>query len=245
MLGEAEESAQAEGSQTFASAFSISQQIVDEVLTSGGNEENSTLRIAAYFKKDHSVSDNATYLQREYGTGGKGFVFGGNHVSVWFDQSGLYAEKADAGRAIIETCRAMTSPDPVPLGEYRGFNMILSFDSYGKEYRVTLSGALSHTVKLGTDIHGNITRLDNALEGFADALRQCEGQLENVQTQLEAAKGEVGGTFPQEQEYAEKSARLKEVNILLNMNEKDHEIFDAEPDEGDVEPPQRTPGRER
>jgi hypothetical protein len=82
----------------------------------------------------------------------------------------LYAEKAEAGKAIIEACKAMTSPDPVPLGEYRGLQMILSFDSYGKEYRVTLSGKLSHTVKLGTDIHGNITRLDNALEGFQQSL---------------------------------------------------------------------------
>ena len=156
-----------------------------------------------------------------------------------------YAEKADAGRAILEACRAMTSPDPVQLGEYRGFGMILSFDSYSKEYRVTLSGALSHTVKLGTDIHGNITRIDNGLESFEGSLKTCERQLADNQTQLESAKGEIDRPFPQEQEYAEKSARLKEVNILLNMDEKDHEIFDAEPDEGDVEPPQRTPDRER
>jgi hypothetical protein len=168
-----------------------------------------------------------------------------NHPMKPHAEHEVYIEKADAGRAIIEACRAMTSPDPVPLGEYRGFSMILSFDSFSKEYRITLSGALSHTVPLGTDIHGNITRLDNRLDGFAEALRQCEGQLEGVQTQLEAAKGEVDRPFPQEQEYAEKSARLKELNILLNMDEKDHTILDAEPDEGDVEPTRRTPGRER
>jgi len=157
----------------------------------------------------------------------------------------FYAEKAEAGKAIIEACKGMTSPDPVALGEYRGFQMILSFDSFTKEYRVTLSGALSHTVALGSDIHGNITRLDNALERFAESLQSCETRLEEAKTQLEAAKGEVDRPFPQEQEYTEKAARLKELNILLNMDEKNHEILDAEPDEGDMEPQSRTPGRER
>jgi hypothetical protein len=157
----------------------------------------------------------------------------------------LYAEKAEAGKAIIEACKAMTSPDPVPLGEYRGFQMILSFDTFGKEYGITLSGALSHTVKLGTDIHGNITRLNNALEGFTVSLDQCEVRLASTQTQLEAAKGEVDRPFPQEQEYSDKSARLKELNILLNMDQKDHEILDMEPDDGDVEPPQRSREWER
>ena len=157
----------------------------------------------------------------------------------------LFAEKAEAGRAIIEACQGIASPDPVPIGEYRGFNMILSFDSFAKEYRITLSGALSHIVPLGTDIHGNITRLDNRLDGFADALRRCEEQLAGVRTQWEAAKGEVGRPFPQGREYADKSERLKELNILLNMDERDHELFDAEPDEGDVEPPQRRLDRAR
>ena len=135
----------------------------------------------------------------------------------------------------MAACQAMTSPDPVLMGEYRGFQMVLSFDSLAKSYRVTLQGALTHTVALGTDIHGNITRLDNALDGFADSLKNCEGQLEAVQTQLATAKGELDRPFPQEQELTEKSARLKELDILLNMDEKDHEILDGEPDEGDVE----------
>ncbi|MDR1539022.1 MAG: hypothetical protein LBU32_13705 [Clostridiales bacterium] len=102
----------------------------------------------------------------------------------------VYAEKADAGKAIIEACKAMTSPGPVPLGEYRGFQMALSFDTYGKEYRVTLKGAMTHDVKLGTDIHGNITRLDNALEGFEETIRRCENKLAETKTQMETAKGE-------------------------------------------------------
>jgi hypothetical protein len=71
----------------------------------------------------------------------------------------------------------MTSPDPVPLGGYRGFDMALSFDSFDKEYRVTLKGALSHDVRLGTDIHGNITRLDNALDNLGDTMRRLENGL--------------------------------------------------------------------
>ena len=151
----------------------------------------------------------------------------------------LYAEKAKAGWAILEACKSMTSPDPVPLGEYRGFNMELSFESYGKEYCVSFKGVLTHDVKLGTDVHGNITRIDNRLDGLADTLKTCEGKLADVGTQLEAAKAEVGRPFTQEHEYMEKSARLKELNILLNMDQKDREILDAEPDEGDVEVPQR------
>jgi hypothetical protein len=157
----------------------------------------------------------------------------------------LFSEKKDAWNAIIEACKAMTSPDPVALGEYRGFPMILSFDSFSKEYRVTLSGALSHTVTLGTDIHGNITRLDNALEGFAAKLKNCESSLAETKTQMESAQSEVNRPFPQEQTYQEKSKRLKEVNSLLNMDEKDSTVLDATPDEGDTEPAPRTQNHER
>jgi hypothetical protein len=148
----------------------------------------------------------------------------------------FYAEKAEAGKAIIEACKAMTSPDPAPLGSYRGFDMTLSFDTFGKEYRIELKGALTHTVRLGTDIHGNITRLDNALEGFDEAMRRLEASLASTREQAETAKGEARRPFPQEQEYQEKSARLKELNVLLKLDEKDNQVFEAEPDEYDPEP---------
>jgi hypothetical protein len=157
----------------------------------------------------------------------------------------LYAEKAEAGKAIIEACKTMASPHPIVLGEYRGFPMELHFDTFFRDYCITFKGVLSHEVKLGTDIHGNITRLDNKLMGLVDSLHNCEKKLANVQAQLEAAKGELDRPFPQEQEYAEKSGRLKELNILLNMDQKDHEILDIEPGEGDIEITTRTPGRER
>jgi len=157
----------------------------------------------------------------------------------------VYAEKADAGKAVIEACKAMNSPDPKQIGSYRGFNMILSFDTYEKAYHVTLSGALSHTVKLGTDIHGNITRLDNALEGFGEAMRRLESSLVSTNEQMAMAKAEVDRPFPQEAEYTEKSARLKELNVLLKLDEKDAQLLDIEPDEGDIEPPPRERERER
>ena len=152
----------------------------------------------------------------------------------------IYAEKAEAGKAIIEACKAMTSPDPTPVGHYRGFDMGLSFDTYGKEYRMTLKGAMTHMVKLGTDIHGNITRLDNALSGFEELALRAERGLASAKEQLEAAKGELGRSFLQETEFQEKSKRLNELNILLNMDQKDNQVFEAEPDEEEIEAPQRS-----
>jgi hypothetical protein len=157
----------------------------------------------------------------------------------------IFAEKQQAGKAVIEACKAMTSPDPVPLGEYRGFQMILSFDSFASEYRVTLSGALSHTVTLGTDIHGNITRLDNALDGFASALEKCEVSLSDTQKQMETAQAEVKRPFAQEVALVAEAKRLKEVDSLLDMDEKDSAVLDAVPDEGEVEIFAREAARER
>ena len=145
-----------------------------------------------------------------------------------------YDKKADAGNAIIEACKAMTSPDPVQIGNYRGFTMELSYHTILSEYKITLQGSLTHEVPLGTDIHGNITRLDNKLEGLDNTLENCERKLADTQKQLENAKGEVDRVFPQEQELAEKSTRLKELNILLNMDEKDKVLLDVEPDDVDM-----------
>jgi hypothetical protein len=170
---------------------------------------------------------------------------GKDHFPSMTVRGKVYAEKADAGKTIIEACKAMTSPGRTPLGSYRGFDMTLFFDTYAKEYILTLQGAFSHTVKLGTDIHGNITRIDNALEGFEENITRLENNLAVTKGQLETAKGEVDRPFPQEVEYQEKSARLKELNVLLKLDEKDHQILDAEPDEREAEVPQRAAGMER
>jgi hypothetical protein len=145
----------------------------------------------------------------------------------------LYAEKADAGKALIEACKSMTSPDPMKLGNYRGFEMELYYEPYSKEYCIDLNGALSYKVTLGADVHGNITRLDNALDGMEQKLAVCKDQLANVGLQMETAKAEAQVPFSREAELTEKTARLAELTVSLKLTENDHEILDGAPDEGD------------
>lgn len=146
-------------------------------------------------------------------------------------QGTLYTDKKEAGTALLAACKAMTSPDAVPLGQYRGFSIELSFDSFSREFKVTLKGALRHPVSLGADIFGNIQRLDNALAALPEQLTVCGEQLENAKTQLANAKIEVEKPFPREDELKTKTARLDELNILLNMDKRENEIGDTEPDE--------------
>ena len=156
-----------------------------------------------------------------------------------------YTEKAEAGKAIIEACKKMTNPDPITIGEYRGFAMELSFDSFSREYKLSLKNELTHCVSLGTDIHGNITRLDNALDGFEIKMQACEEMLSNTKTQLENAKIEVERPFAQDDELKTKSTRLDELNILLNMDQKDNELVDGEPEETADEPEKKERNLER
>ena len=146
----------------------------------------------------------------------------------------FYSEKADAGKAIIEVCKQMNSPDPIPLGKYRGFETELLFNTAERNYEVRLKGATSRNVPLGDDVHGNIIRLDNGIERFAESLSLAENDLENTKNQLETAKKEVQKPFIQEEELKTKLARLDELNILLNMDKRDNEIVGGEPDEGEV-----------
>ena len=146
----------------------------------------------------------------------------------------FYSEKADAGKAIIEACKQMNSPDPIPLGKYRGFETELLFNTAERNYEVRLKGATSRNVPLGDDAHGNIIRLDNGIERFAESLSLAENDLENTKNQLETAKKEVQKPFIQEEELKTKLARLDELNILLNMDKRENEIVGGEPDEGEV-----------
>ena len=150
----------------------------------------------------------------------------------------FYSEKADAGNAILEACKAMTNPDPIHLGEYRGFPMELYFEA--REYKVRLKGELGYPVTLGTDTFGNITRLDNALEGLPKRLEMNEMELDNLKKQFETAKVDVERPFPQEEELKAKTDRLNELNALLNVDKRENEIVGGEPDEGE-EPPEKKP----
>lgn len=155
-----------------------------------------------------------------------------------------HSSKKAAGSAILEVCHNMTSPDPIPLGQYRGFSMQLHFDSMKREFIITLQGQLSYPVSLGTDVFGNIQRLDNVIDSFPERLQKCREQLDNVREQLEAAKVESQAPFPREEELKTKSARLDELNILLNLDKKENEIVDGERgDEDDSE--RKAPGQER
>ncbi len=145
----------------------------------------------------------------------------------------FYGEKADAGKAIIEACKTMTSPEPIPLGEYRGFKTELAFNTLDRSYEVKLKGETSRSVSLGEDPFGNITRIDNGVERFAEILSDTEYELDNTKKQFETAKLEVEKPFIHEEELKGKLARLDELNILLNMDKTENEIVGGEPDEGD------------
>ena len=155
----------------------------------------------------------------------------------------FYSEKADAGNAILEACKEMTNPEPIPLGEYRGFTMELYFEA--REYKVRLKGELGYPVTLGTDTFGNITRLDNALEGLPKRLEMNEMELDNLKKQFETAKVDMERPFPQEEELKAKTDRLNELNALLNVDKRENEIVGGEPDEGEELPEKKQRDLER
>ena len=156
-----------------------------------------------------------------------------------------HADKKEAGAALLTMCQTMLSPEATQVGSYRGLTLELSFDTFAREYRLTMIGQLRHTVTLGTDVFGNLQRMDNALEGLPLKEQTCREQLSNLQTQLETAKAEVQKPFPREAELNTKTARLEELNTLLNLDRKEPEIVDAEPDEDQRPPERRRPQLER
>ena len=156
-----------------------------------------------------------------------------------------HADKKEAGAALLTMCQTMLSPEATQIGSYRGLTLELAFDTFAREYRLTMIGQLRHTVTLGTDVFGNLQRMDNALEGLPIKEQTCREQLSNLQTQLETAKAEVQKPFPRETELNTKTARLEELNSLLNLDHKEPEIVDAEPDEDQRPPERRRPQLER
>ena len=139
-----------------------------------------------------------------------------------------YTEKEHAGEMILAACKEIKATESISLGNYRGFQMELSFDSFRHDFDITLKGAMSHRVSLGTDARGNIIRLDNALSNISEKLEKAREQLTNLYNQQEATKAELGKPFPQEAELAEKSARLAELDAALNMEDSIPERDEAE-----------------
>ena len=141
-----------------------------------------------------------------------------------------YIEKEYAGKALLDACKAKTSTEPAAIGEYRGFTLVLSFDTFSKAFQLTLKNVLSHSIILGSDVYGNISRMDNALSGLPERMEQCKRSLEDLLRQVEEGKLEVEKPFAQEQELAEKATRLAELDALLNMEKGSSEMLDGEPE---------------
>lgn len=146
-----------------------------------------------------------------------------------------YLEKEQAGQALIERCKAMTSVDPVVVGEYRGFKMILSIDTFANEHKMTLQGSRSYSFPIGTSVFGNIQRMDNAIENIPKFKDECEQKLEETKQQFEIAKTESKNEFPREEELAEKIQRLAALDALLSMDKRRNDVIDVgEPDESEL-----------
>lgn len=165
------------------------------------------LRIAAYAADRTTVKEN-THPNED---GFSPMVLAGN----------TYADKKAAGSALLELCHNMVSPEAVPVGSYRGLKLELSYDTFSKEFRMALSGKIRQLVPLGTDVFGNLQRMDNALEQYPEKEQSCRERLADLQRQLDTAKVEVQKPFAKELELQQKAARLEELNALLNLDEKE------------------------
>lgn len=135
-----------------------------------------------------------------------------------------YDEKADAGQAIIDVCKTLSDSNTYPLGEYRGFKMEVHYEPFSHQHRVEIKGVISHQGVLGSDPLGNITRIDNVIDGLEKVLENEKAELSNTQKQLEIAKEQLQKPFSRDDELKQKEARLGELNALLNVDKKENEI---------------------
>ena len=134
----------------------------------------------------------------------------------------VLTDKENAGAALLDACKEVKTSDPVQIGSYRGFTMSVEFEAWKQEYTLLLKGQMTHRATLGTDPRGNLTRIDNALAQMPQRLEAVKNQLENLYQQQAAAKEEVGKPFPFEDDLRVKSARLVELDTLLNIDGKGH-----------------------
>ena len=132
----------------------------------------------------------------------------------------VLTDKENAGAALVDAFKEVRGLEPVAVGSYRGFQMSLTLEDFGRDYVLTLKGQMTHRVTLGKDPRGNLTRIDNALNGMSDRLTTVRNKLDSLYAQMETAKSELGKPFPQEEELRTKSARLAELNIELNIDDK-------------------------
>ena len=146
-------------------------------------------------------------------------------------QDRQYAEKKDAGTELIGICKSMTNPEQREIGMYRGFTLLLHYDTIAKTFRLTMKGTVSHTIDLGADVLGNIQRMENALSKLPERLDTCNKSIRELQAQMENAKQEIQKPFGQEQELAEKTKRLATLDALLSIDKREPENLDTLPEE--------------
>lgn len=143
----------------------------------------------------------------------------------------LFKERAAAGAAIVELCKRAKDSNEREIGTYKGFKMLLSFDTFDRHFKLNCKGTMSHVTELGADALGNMTRIENTLKGVADRAEANEEKLQELRRQMENAKEEIGRPFKQEQELKEKTERLTAVNALLNLGDATPEAVDTTPEE--------------
>ena len=152
----------------------------------------------------------------------------------------VFTEKKEAGAALLAVCKDIKSVDAaMDVGSYQGFNMRIQFDSWSKEFILSVKHESVAKVRLGADVLGNITRINNLLESYPEKLAEAEQRLETVQEQLANAKEEVGKPFPKEEELNQKLERLSELNALLNMDERE----DTETEQSESKEKEERPAR--
>lgn len=155
-----------------------------------------------------------------------------------------YSDKENAGKKLLECCKELKSMEEKDIGEYRGFKMKLAFNSFSKNFQLTLKNKYHYMVELGTDTFGNITRINNCLESIEKDIPGERDWLDNLNHQLENAKIEVQKEFPQEQELQDKEKRLEALNIELKLNEQDKELLgDEQEEKQDKSPNKNSPER--
>ena len=141
-----------------------------------------------------------------------------------------YTDKEQAGAALMEAVKEATNCDPVKIGTYRGFTLLVTLENFGKDYVLNMMGEVSHKVTLGNDPKGNIVRMENILNDMDRLMKTGEAQIQNLHEQMDHAKAELGKTFPQEAELAEKQARLADLTAELNLDEHSKESQTKEKD---------------
>ncbi len=132
----------------------------------------------------------------------------------------VLTDKENAGAALVDAFKEVKGLEPVEVGSYRGFKLFLTLEDFGREYVLTIRGQMPHRVTLGKDPRGNLTRFENALNAMPERLAAAQARVDSLHDQMENAKTELGKPFPQEEELRVKSARLTELNIELNIDDK-------------------------